>query len=160
MARGRGSKKLAPLLSEDQRHWNNEKRKLAALISNEAVNFFTESFRRQGFTDQRLSKWKPRKGEKARTGKTRVKDKEARGILIGKGSGNKLSRSIRALNTSKKKVLVGSTVKYAGVHNYGLRAGRGAGFKMPKRQFIGHSKQLARRIRKIIVRKVNRSFDR
>jgi len=33
-------------------------------------------------------------------------------------------------------------VPYAAVHNEGLRAGRGKGFTMPKRQFIGKSAEL------------------
>jgi phage gpG-like protein len=35
------------------------------------------------------------------------------------------------------RVTVGTEVPYAAIHNEGLRAGRGKGFKMPKRQFMG-----------------------
>jgi phage virion morphogenesis protein len=34
---------------------------------------------------------------------------------------------------------IGSNLVYAGVHNDGGRAGRGAGFQMPQRQFLGLS---------------------
>jgi len=47
-----------------------------------------------------------------------------------------------------------SLAEYAKVHNEGLRAGRGKGFVMPKRQFIGksatHDKMNHRSILKII----------
>ena len=37
-------------------------------------------------------------------------------------------------------------VKYAVVHNEGLKAGRGKGFIMPKRQFIGESAELTKQV--------------
>ena len=39
-------------------------------------------------------------------------------------------------------------LEYERVHNEGLKAGRGAGFQMPKRQFVGESKVLTDRITK------------
>lgn len=42
-------------------------------------------------------------------------------------------------------------IKYAAVHNQGLKAGRGKGFQMPQRQFIGHTEELAK-IQKEIIR--------
>jgi phage gpG-like protein len=41
-------------------------------------------------------------------------------------------------------------IPYAKVHNDGLKTGRGRGFKMPQRQFIGHAEELANIQKKII----------
>lgn len=146
----RKSDNLASLLENDDDGFKREMRKLPKLIANEAVNEFTENFRRQGFKDQSTRKWKQRKGN----------TDPGRGILIGKGGGNKLSRSIRKLRASQKRVIVGSTIHYAGVHNYGLKAGRGKGFTMPKRQFIGHSKALSDKIIKLIKKRTDKGFDK
>ena len=155
------NKFLAPLIKADLKNFNKAESKLPRMIANEAVNFFTMNFRRQGFLDGTISKWKPRKKQDfTGKGKSRKVNAKQRGVLIGKGSGNKLSRSIRPIKVSKRKIIVGSTVHYAGVHNYGLRAGRGAGFKMPQRKFVGHSNTLLRKIRKLIIRKINKAFDK
>ena len=72
-------------------------------------------------------------------------------------------RSIKKKVANKKRVLVGTsevTKDYAAVHNYGLRSGRGAGFMMPKRQFIGHSKVLLSNIRKLIMKRTDKGFDK
>ena len=128
--------------------WNKNRITLGKLIAEESVNHFTLNFKKQGFVDSGVKKWKARKSKK---------DK-GRGILIGKGSGRKLSRSIRTIKVTKRFIIVGSNIKYAGVHNKGLRSGRGKGFTMPQRQFIGHSKALNRKIIKLIHRKLNQSF--
>lgn len=43
-------------------------------------------------------------------------------------------------------VSVGSNLVYAAIHQYGGRAGRGAGFEMPVRPYIGLSRQNKREI--------------
>ena len=50
-------------------------------------------------------------------------------------------------------------VPYAIVHNEGLRAGRGKGFKMPKRQFIGESAVLNNKISLIIDEELTKILD-
>lgn len=113
--------------------------------ANEASNHFIESFKNQGFTDERLKKWKPRKNKKD-TG---------RAILVKKGD---LRRSIKVLKVdhSTLRASIGSTgLIYAAVHNFGLMAGRKSHpFIMPKRQFIGSSKKLNNAIKKIIDRNI------
>jgi phage gpG-like protein len=47
-------------------------------------------------------------------------------------------------------------VPYARVHNEGLRAGRGRGFQMPRRQFIGESKELTKKVEDIIENEIGR----
>jgi phage gpG-like protein len=130
-----------------------EKRLLPTIITKEAVNFFTLNFRRQGFLDSSLEKWKPRKGEHARHKNTTKKDKEGRNILVGKGTGIKLSRSIRVLRKTRNSAVIGSSLIYAAVHNYGLRAGR-SGFTMPIRKFVGRSKKLEQKTVNIIRKRI------
>ena len=48
---------------------------------------------------------------------------------------------------------------YARVHNEGLRAGRGKGFQMPKRQFIGDSPEVYKITNEIMERELNRFGD-
>jgi phage gpG-like protein len=146
--------KLGGVLKTDSRKWKSKKRTMLDSIGDIAVKEFTLNFRRQGFKDSTVKKWTPRKGEKRRTKSTKRSAPESRGILIGKGSGKKLSRSIKKLRVSKSRVVVGSTVKYAAVHNYGLRAGRGKGFKMKQRKFIGDSNNLDLKIKKYIRKKL------
>lgn len=110
-----------------------------------AVN--TEKHFRSGFeagggkTDDSKGGWIARK----------KKDKGGRrGILIKSG---KLRRDIKQRMATFHNIEVGTsniTIDYADVHNSGLRSGRGKGFTMPKREFIGKSKQLEAQNIKII----------
>ena len=101
-----------------------------------AVSHFTTSFRNQGFTDESLQSWQPRKRiERSRMGN--------RAILVKSG---RLRRSIRSKRFGFLSVKILTDVPYASVHNNGERSGRGRGFKMPKRQFIGYSGVLNRKI--------------
>jgi len=118
---------------------------LPKLIANEAVNEYTANFTRGGFKNKVTVPWRKRKGG----------TDPGRGVLIGKGSGKKLWRSIVKKKVSQRSVLVGSNVEYAAVHNYGLMSGRKAApFKMPKRQFIGRSTYLNTKIRKLILKRM------
>ena len=101
-----------------------------------AANHFTTSFRNQGFTDETLERWQPRK----RTERSRLGN---RAILVKTG---RLRRSIRTKRFGLLAVKILTDVPYASVHNNGERSGRGRGFKMPKRQFIGYSGVLNRKI--------------
>ena len=143
-------------MEKDLAAFKSNWQKLPRVIANEALNEFRENFRRQGFQDSGTTKWKERKNNVD----------PGRGILIGSmsakktGSGKKLSRSLKQIKISQRKIVVGSTVKYAGVHNYGLRSGRGKGFKMPQRRFIGHSRNLSSKIRNLILRFTDKGFDK
>lgn len=101
-----------------------------------AVNHYTTSFRNQGFTDESLQAWKPRK----RTERSRMGN---RAILVKSG---RLRRSIRSKRFGVFSIKIYTDIPYASVHNNGERSGRGKGFKMPKRQFIGYSGVLNRKI--------------
>ena len=118
------------------------------VMGTDAKNHFVRSFRNQGFEDASIEKWQPRKGEIMSSGiaKVRKKDKSSRAILVKTGD---LRRSIRVINKSYRSITLGSDLPYAQIHNDGLY-GNAYGkyrFKMPKRQFIGHSKKLIDRLR-------------
>ena len=122
-------KKLSPQLKEDQAKFKKEIKKILILSAEEAVQFFQANIiGRQGFLDRKVTKWPKRK---------RNVD-PGRNILVGKGGGAKLWKSISRTTISAKSVTIGikgEPADYASVHNFGLRAGRGKGFIMPKRQF-------------------------
>lgn len=109
------------------RSWRREFPHAASV---DAVEFFKGSWRRQGWLDQRLAKWPARKANTKRS--------RGRAILVQTG---KLRRSIMPKH-DRDHIGAVSRLPYAAVHNQGLRAGRGKGFKMRKRQFMGHSAAL------------------
>lgn len=154
-------------------------RKAGAMI----VDFFKESFRRQGWWDRNKEKWAERKDRK-RKGKGRA-------ILVRSG---RLRRSIRVIHSTAGKVIVGTDVPYARIHNEGgefmvtqnvsshtrkahgrkgyttasgrkvrrgtvrehtVKAhGRTRKVGMPRRQFMGSSAALERRLYGLVSREV------
>jgi phage gpG-like protein len=125
-------------------------------IGNTAKNFFVENFRKQGFDDKSVQKWKPRKRTTYKTKSGKVVDDTTRAILVKTGD---LRRSIiRVPNRSALNVKIQTDLIYAKVHNDGLRAGRGKGFKMPKRQFMGDSYNLNEQVKKVIVKRLDKIF--
>lgn len=116
------------------------------IMGTDAKNHFVNSFRNQGFEDETIQKWKPRKRKSYRTRNGRVVDDTNRAILVKTGD---LRRSIRVISRSYRTIVLGSDLPYAQIHNDGLN-GLAYGkhpFKMPKRQFIGHSKKLIEQLR-------------
>jgi phage virion morphogenesis protein len=120
------------------------KRNIPILVSNEGLNWFNDSFRKQGFTDTSLEKWKARK-----------KKDEGRAILVKSGT---LRGANRVKSRSLERIVFANAEKYAAVHNYGLRSGRGKGFQMPKRQFMGKSLRLEANIAKTIDKQIIKIF--
>ncbi len=134
-------------------------------VGNTAKNFFVENFRKQGFDDKTVEKWEARK-KKERKGRGSKKSaaelgtvrsvKAGRAILVKTGD---LRRSIiRVPNRAALNVKIQTDLIYAKVHNDGLRAGRGKGFKMPKRQFIGDSYNLNEKVKAVIVKRLDKVF--
>lgn len=121
------------------------------LMGRTAKTFFTDNFRKQGFEDKTVSKWKPRKD----TGKR----SQGRAILVKSGD---LRRSIRfdTVNKSNLSVRIATDLPYAKIHNEGLtgKAWGKAPFKMPKRQFIGDSYVLNEKIKKVLLTNINKAF--
>jgi len=121
--------------------------KAPIIIGKEAVEYFKENFQTESWEGTRWPEVQRRMPTINRNGKT-IKNyskgaAQSRKILTGT-TGN-LGRSIQYKFTTKE-VTIFSDWKYAEVHNFGLRAGRGAGFIMPQRRFIGESDKLTNRI--------------
>lgn len=108
-------------------------RDLPRKIGVEGKKFFKENFENEGFTDNSNEKWDDVK--RRTSGKTKGAA-SSRKILHGETS--ELFNSID-YTANVAQVAWGSDKPYAQVHNEGGRAGRGSGFTMPKRQYIGHS---------------------
>lgn len=125
-------------------------------VGNTAKNFFVENFRKQGFDDKTVQRWKPRKRTTYRTKSGRIVNDTTRAILVKTGD---LRRSIiRVPNRAAMSVKIQTDLIYAKVHNEGLRAGRGKGFIMPKRQFIGDSYNLNEKVKAVIVKRLDKVF--
>ena len=133
---------------EIQRNLPQIEREIAAtVVVVEAENHFAGSFRNGGFTDRAIQPWPARK--KVETPK--------RALLIKTGT---LRRQATKGQVIGNRVTFTIGVPYGKVHNEGLRAGRGAGFQMPKRQFIGDSQVLNERIERKIKAFLNNKFKR
>ncbi len=106
---------------------------IADVLVVETRNFTRKNFRDGGFTDTSFSAWKPRK-----------KDKEpGRAILVKSGT---MKRHAATPQKTAKGVNFVFPLEYEAVHNYGLKAGRGKGFDMPERKYIGESQYLNKKI--------------
>lgn len=106
-------------------------------IKVEIKDEFDKNFERKAFFDE---KWKPRISKKAHGSLMIVSARLRRGIKA------------TVINNS---VEFTSDTPYAAVHNEGLRAGRGKGFTMPKRQFIGDSPKVQEICKEIIEHNIN-----
>jgi phage gpG-like protein len=119
-------------------------------VGNTARVFFIDNFRKQGFDDKNVQKWKPRK----------VADKRAgRATLVKTGD---LRRSIirNPANRAALTVKISTDLDYAKIHNEGLM-GKAWGkhpFKMPKRQFMGDSYNLNEKVKAVIVKRLDKVF--
>lgn len=142
---------------------------LPKVIAVEGQAHFEESFDNQGFTDKALRKWKKRRfgGKKTKQDGTATKayreflrKDKGRAILVshqGDKKGTHLKDSIRS-TSSVKQVVFSTDKEYAEVHNEGGHAGRGKGFEMPQRQFMGPSEKLNERIDEKIESEMDKFF--
>lgn len=116
----------AKILKAQQKKAEQAIRGMVTVMGNDALNHFEQSFRDQGFTDDSLQRWKARK-KRARAG---------RAILTKTG---RLRRSLKKSKQGRYAIQISSNVIYANVHNEGIG-------KMPKRQFVGYSGKLNRKL--------------
>lgn len=128
-------------------------KKLPDLAGNMALNFFNDSWRRQGFIDNRMERWPKRYTA------------EGRRLLVKTG---RLRRSLR-MRTKGSRVIIYTDVPYAQAHNEGLQTRmtvtvkshkrrtrngtttvrshqRNMNINLPKRQFMGHSALFEKRM--------------
>lgn len=113
------------------------------IIKNESLSHFRQSFQNEGFTDETLDPW-PDITEKTKERKRR-RNGSLPPILTDTGD---LSRSLTG-TIEGNDVVISSDLPYAERHNQGLQG-------MKKRQFMGASRQLERRI----TRQLDNSFTR
>lgn len=114
------------------------------VIAVEAERIHAENFKAEAFIDTPPDKWPERKKSD--------KNPSRRALLVKTGTLKGHALKGRTRNGAVEFVF---PLEYERVHNEGLKAGRGEGFKMPKRQFVGESKVLTDRITK----KVQKLFD-
>jgi phage gpG-like protein len=122
-------------------------------------NYFLQSFQRQSWDDKKWEevqrripgtnayKYPAKKGLRRRT----------RPILVGKGSLRRaVNSSIKSITPNRIRFQV--DLPYAAIHNEGLR--KKGGGTMPKRQYMGNSKQTDKINQTIIKKYVNKAFRR
>ncbi len=115
---------------------------LKKIVGVEAVRDSKINFRQGGFEGK---KWTARKN-KNRKGKRDTK------VLTDTGD---LGDSID-YNADFNEVKIGTNLTYAKVHNEGGRSGRGKGFTMPKRQFLGVTSRMEKRISQKVERELKK----
>lgn len=117
------------------------KSNLPLIVGNIAKRHFVKSFKDGGFTDVNLDPWAKRK----RLDKSDRRTGTNRAILVKSGH---LRGSIRVKVANFNKIEIGAYgVPYARYHNQGVG-------KMPKRQFIGQSRLMTRKISKRIKQEI------
>ena len=141
--------------------------KALMIMEVEALNSINKNFKDQGYNDNGISKWKPRKttdkngrdltryrtNRKGRQGElTRFGQKEiGRNILIGHNTGgNKLWKSFRA-RREQNRVRIYTYKPYAKRHNEGVDG-------MPKRQFMGNSSYFREQIKTKVTKELDKIF--
>ena len=114
-------------------------KRLPGIAKVEGLRFIANNFKKEGFEKApgKFKNWKKTKATKSKQ------------ILVGEKRGGALKRSwAQNTTTGPGKVEFTSPLVQAAVHNEGLKAGRGPGFKMPMRQMIGPSQALDINIKK------------
>ena len=140
---------------------------LLDIIEVEGLNHFEESFENEGFTDESLEKWQPRKttdkrgrditryrtGRVGRAGELNAygRKNQGRAILTGHDTGDKLRNSLKATKVNDG-VEFSTDKEYAEVHNEGSDI-------MPQRQFMGASEVLNDAVKNKIDKTLDNIFD-
>jgi phage gpG-like protein len=104
-------------LNELEKHFKGVLKDVPVLLGNDAVNFFKDSFKNQGWLGNSFQPWKPRKTV-TKWGKTPRNN--GRAILVDSG---RLRRSIRVTSIQAMRIVIGTDVPYARAHNEGVRLG-------------------------------------
>lgn len=128
------------------RDYDNGRLLIPAKLGNEAVNHFKDSWRQQGFDDNHVVPWKPRKGQ-IRAFSVSKKSDSGRAILVKTGT---LRRSFQ-MQAAFTKVVVTNDTPYGIFHNEGTK-------KLPKRQFMGESVTLNQKFGLAIMRFMKKAF--
>lgn len=123
---------------EKKREIDRLKQILPKIIANEALNYFLEGFRNGGGQTD-AGRWPSRRPSARRN--------SGRALLVDTGA---LRRDIKIRSTRMGKILIGTErIIYARRHNEGLKG-------MPKREFLGDSKKLDTKLKKTILKEINK----
>ena len=120
-------------------------KKLLTVVEVETKNLVEKGFDNEGFYGDTFQAWQPRKSPKS--------DKK---ILSDTTS---LQKAATTAHRQSGGIAFVFNMNYARVHNEGLQAGRGKGFTMPKRQFIGQGRILDDLIRRKFAKVINKHLD-
>lgn len=144
---------------------------LQKIIAVEGLNHFQSSWDKEGFVDKALRRWPPRsepknkfkkKGGYRKSYKRWQAKNKGRKTLVShrtdtKGGHLKDSIVYRIAGT---RVIFYTDKPYAQVHNEGGKAGRGIGFNMKKRQYMGPSQALDMNIKRKLDKRMDQIFKR
>ena len=97
-------------LNQVETHFKEVLQYVPGMLGNDAVNFFLDRFKQQGWLGNSLDPWVKRRNNKGRN--------SGRAILVDTG---RLRRSIRIVSVSTGIVTIGTDVPYARAHNEGFR---------------------------------------
>ena len=96
-------------LNKVEAHFKQALQYLPGMLGNDAVNFFLDNFKRQGWIGTSIEPWRQRS--------SKAKRNKGRAILIQSG---RLRRSIRITGITGGTVAIGTDVPYARAHNEGF----------------------------------------
>ena len=162
------SKSFAAILDDVTRAINA----MPARVGTCAVNFSKQRFVQQNWHDTTPEPWKPR--SRTRRGGER---RQSGAILVDSG---RLKRSIRVVSADSNRVIIGTDVPYAEIHNEGLdgevsvrkhsrrsRKGRLHIVKahkrrvhMPQRRFLGESQALATQLEELMIKELKNAIEK
>ena len=117
-----------------------------------AKRIFQRNFELSGYQNGTLKPWKPAK----RLSKPSRRARNQYKTLLS--SRNHLFQSFTT-EVSPMRVRISNTAEYASVHNFGERAGRGKGFQMPQRQFMGVSIELEREVKEMVEQEIKKIIE-
>lgn len=120
-------------------------------VGRAAKDLFQDNLRKGGFVNGGLHPWQ----RSRRIGRAKGAAGSYGTLLSGR---NHLFSSIE-YTPGDAEVTVSTNVPYARVHNEGLRAGRGRGFTMPKRQFMGESKELTDKVNEVVEMEIEKCLE-
>ena len=154
------------------------KNDLPHIVAKEAVDEFRENFERQGFRNNGVQPWpevkrrmpnSPWYGFQYKGERRSLKDRKKKGqkrklnysakytkYPILRVTSN-LYRSVTSFEVSPQRVEIGSDLPYAQVQNDGghIKVFGKAKVKLPKRQFVGESRELMDHLEKILIQKID-----
>ena len=125
---------------------------LPRVLANETKKYFVGEFKKQQWDGKR---WLDPKRKQKTTGSSRNKS----ATLVQSGTLRRAVINSLQQDTFKLIHFEVKDVAYAKVHNEGLRAGRGIGFQMPKRQFMGQTKKLGEIQRRVIDKTIDKIWQ-